>query len=123
MNPALIRAKAVIFDVDGTLVDTVDAHAESWRRAFAAFGREFDFDEIRGQIGKGGDQLLPVFLNASEVDDEGDRIEAFRSDFFKREFLSNIHGFPEVRELFDWLIDNGKAVALGSSAKGEELEA
>ncbi len=123
MSPALIEAKAVIFDVDGTLVDTVDAHAESWRRAFSAFGREFGFDEIRQQIGKGGDQLLPVFLSEREVDEEGDRIEAFRSDFFKREFLANVHGFPAVRELFDRLIDDGKTVALGSSAKGEELAA
>jgi HAD superfamily hydrolase (TIGR01509 family) len=123
LSPALIEAKAVIFDVDGTLVDTVDAHAESWRRAFSAFGREFGFDEIRQQIGKGGDQLLPVFLSEREVDEEGDRIEAFRSDFFKREFLANVHGFPAVRELFDRLIDDGKTVALGSSAKGEELAA
>lgn len=123
MSAALIEAKAVIFDVDGTLVDTVDAHAESWRRAFSAFGREFGFDEIRRQIGKGGDQLLPVFLSEREVGEEGDRIEAFRSDFFKREFLANVHGFPEVRELFDRLTHDGKTVALGSSAKGEELEA
>jgi HAD superfamily hydrolase (TIGR01509 family) len=123
LSPALIEARAVIFDVDGTLVDTVDAHAESWRRAFSAFGREFGFDEIRRQIGKGGDQLLPVFLSEREVDKEGDRIEAFRSDFFKREFLANVHGFPAVQELFARLIDDGKTVALGSSAKGEELEA
>ena len=123
MSAALHRAKAVIFDVDGTLVDTVDAHAESWRRAFSAFGREFNFDEIRRQIGKGGDQLLPVFLSQREVGQEGAQIEAFRSDFFKREFLANVHGFPEVRELFNRLIDDKKTVALGSSAKGEELKA
>ncbi len=111
----------MIFDVDGTLVDTVDAHAESWRRAFVAFGREFGFDEIRRQIGKGGDQLLPVFLSESEVKEEGDQIEAFRSDFFKREFLGNVHGFLAVRALFERLAANGVIIALGSSAKGEEL--
>lgn len=122
MSSALLKAKAVIFDVDGTLVDTVDAHAESWRRAFAAFGREFDFDAIRSQIGKGGDQLLPVFLSEREVEEEGDRIEAYRSDFFKREYLSNVHGLPQVRELFERLEAAGKTLALGSSAKGDELE-
>ena len=123
MSAALLDARAVIFDVDGTLVDTVDAHAESWRRAFSVFGREFGFDEIRRQIGKGGDQLLPVFLSERDVEQEGDRIEAFRADLFKREFLPNVRGFPKVRELFDRLIGDGKTIALGSSAKGEELDA
>lgn len=123
MSAALLKARAVIFDVDGTLVDTVDAHAESWRRAFAAFGREFGFDEIRRQIGKGGDQLLPVFLSEREIEEEGDRIEAFRADFFRREFLPHIRGFADVRALFERLAANGAAIALGSSAKGEELKA
>lgn len=116
-------AKAVIFDVDGTLVDTVDAHAESWRQAFAAFGREFGFDVIRRQIGKGGDQLLPMFLNERELKEEGERIEAFRSDVFKRKFLPQVHGFPAVRALFERLAADGAVIALGSSAKGEELDA
>ncbi len=48
-------AKAVIFDVDGTLVDTVDdLHASAWRDAFRDYGRDFDFAEGRTEIGKGG---------------------------------------------------------------------
>jgi len=54
--------KAVIFDVDGTLIDSVDLHAKAWQDAFGEYGRDVPFDDIRGQIGKGGDQLLPVFL-------------------------------------------------------------
>ena len=50
--------KAVLFDVDGTLVDTVDLHARAWVETLRHFGVEADFD-VRGQIGKGGDQLLP----------------------------------------------------------------
>ncbi len=52
--------EAMIFDVDGTLVASVDPHAEAWRQALATFGHRIAFDEIRGQIGKGGDQLMPV---------------------------------------------------------------
>jgi HAD superfamily hydrolase (TIGR01509 family) len=122
-KPALRDAAAVIFDVDGTLVDSVDFHAEAWRRTFAKFGRDIDFEAIRSQIGKGGDQLLPVFLDPDELEREGERLEAFRSDLFKRDYLAKVQGFPGVRELFDGLLSRGVVVALGSSAKGEELEA
>ena len=55
--------RAVVFDVDGTLVDSVDLHARAWQEAFAHFGRQIPYEEVRHQIGKGGDQLLPVFFS------------------------------------------------------------
>ena len=61
--------KAVIFDVDGTLLDSVDLHANAWVDAFRDFGHEVGFQDVRKQIGKGGDQLLPVFLSKEEVED------------------------------------------------------
>jgi phosphoglycolate phosphatase-like HAD superfamily hydrolase len=114
---------AVIFDVDGTLVDSVDLHAAAWQRAFAHFGREIDFKAIRSQIGKGGDQLMPVFLPKEEVQRRGEEIEDFRRDLFKRDYLARVKGFPKVRELFVRLLADGKKVALASSAKGDELKA
>jgi phosphoglycolate phosphatase-like HAD superfamily hydrolase len=61
-------AMAIIFDIDGTLIDSVDAHARAWQDAFRDFGHDIAFDEIRQQIGKGGDQLMPVFLAQAEID-------------------------------------------------------
>jgi phosphoglycolate phosphatase-like HAD superfamily hydrolase len=115
--------EAVIFDVDGTLVDTVDDHARAWRRTFAHFGRNIDFAAIRSQIGKGGDQLMPVFLPKEEVERRGKEIEKYRLELFKRDYLPHVRGFPNVRELFERIIGAGKRIALASSAKGEELEA
>jgi len=113
--------KAAIFDVDGTLVDSVDMHAEAWQRALAHFGHKVPFEDVRRQIGKGGDQLMPVFLSEAELEEHGKQLEQFRSAMFKREYLPNIRGFPRVRELFERLKADGLKVALGSSAKGEEL--
>ena len=46
--------KAIIFDIDGTLVDLVDLHAKAWQEALAHFGHGVAFADVRAQIGKGG---------------------------------------------------------------------
>jgi HAD superfamily hydrolase (TIGR01549 family) len=114
--------KAVIFDVDGTLIDSVDAHAEAWQKAFKKFGREIHFYELRRQIGKGGDQFLPVFLKQKEIKEFGKDLEEARGEIFKKQYLSKIMPFPKVRELFLKIKADGKKIALASSAKEEELE-
>jgi HAD superfamily hydrolase (TIGR01549 family) len=114
--------RAVIFDVDGTLVDSVDLHARAWQDAFRDFGHEFGFAEIRGQIGKGGDQLLPVFLSDEELAAKGDALEKHRASILKERYLPQIKAFPQVRALFERLLADGKRIALASSAKEEELQ-
>ncbi len=114
--------KAVIFDVDGTLVDSVDLHARAWQEAFAHFGKQFDFERVRYQIGKGGDQLMPVFLSERELEEFGERLEKYRGELFKREYLPKVEGFPAVRELFERVKSEGLQIALASSAKGDELK-
>src|SRR5436305_7903140 len=59
--------RGVLLDVDGTLVDSNDAHAHAWVAAFAEAGVEVPFDRVRRLIGKGGDKLLP---EASGIDPE-----------------------------------------------------
>lgn len=114
--------KAVIFDIDGTLIDSVDFHAEAWQRAFADFGREIEFSSIRKQIGKGGDQLLPVFFSEEELEKFGKELEKRRGEIFKQDYLPKIKPFPKVRELFLKILDDDKKVALASSAPEDELE-
>jgi HAD superfamily hydrolase (TIGR01549 family) len=112
----------VIFDVDGTLVDSVDLHARAWQEAFAHFGKDFPFERVRYQIGKGGDQLMPVFLSEEELEKFGEELEEYRGELFKRDYLPRVKGFPSVRELFERVRADGKRIALASSAKGDELE-
>jgi HAD superfamily hydrolase (TIGR01549 family) len=114
--------EAVIFDIDGTLLDSVDLHAQAWQEAFKHFGHDIPFDEIRAQIGKGGDQLLPVFLNPEELKEKGKSLEEFRGSLFKQNYLPKVRPFPSVRELFQKLKGNGQQIALASSAKPDELQ-
>ncbi|WP_435005770.1 HAD family hydrolase [Tundrisphaera lichenicola] len=114
--------EAVIFDVDGTLIDTVDDHARAWLWAFARHGHDIPFEDIRAQIGKGGDQLMPVFLLPEEVEHIGETLSEERDTFFRDEYLPHIRPFPMVRELFERIKADGKRIVLASSAKEDELE-
>jgi phosphoglycolate phosphatase-like HAD superfamily hydrolase len=112
----------VIFDLDGTLIDSVEAHAQAWSRAFAAFGKHVPVEDVRQQIGKGGDQLMPVFLTPEEESAFGEALEAHRGRVFRQEYLPRVRPFPMVVPLFERLVQDGKRVALGSSSAKEDLD-
>ena len=113
--------RGVIFDLDGTLVDSNDLHAEAWQETFRQYGKDIAYADLRRQIGKGGDQYLPVFLNPREMQEIGPEVEKFRADLFKRKYLARVQPFPRVQELFQLLRDKGKRVALGSSGNSDEV--
>ena len=113
--------KAVIFDIDGTLVDSVDLHAQAWKEAFKHYGKDIPFQQVRHQIGKGGDQLMPVFFSRDELEEFGEEMEEYRSELYRRDFLPRVRPFPKVRELFERIKADDKRIALASSAKKEEL--
>jgi len=112
---------AVIFDVDGTLVDTVDMHADAWQRALRDFGKEVTFEDVRAQIGKGSDKLMPVFVSEAELEEIGEQLEKRRGEIYKIEHLPRVEAFPKVRELFERILKDGLQVALASSAPEDEL--
>lgn len=114
--------KAVIFDIDGTLVDSVDLHAQAWKETFKHYGKDIPYQQVRHQIGKGGDQLMPVFFSHEELDEFGKEMEEYRSKIFKRDYLPRVRAFPDVRELFLKIKADGKRLALASSAKEDELK-
>jgi HAD superfamily hydrolase (TIGR01549 family) len=114
--------KAVIFDIDGTLIDTVRLHAEAWAETFRQYGIEVPVDDIRAQIGKGGDQLMPVFVSEEMVTQHGEEMEAFRAKLFKEKYFPKANGFPGVRELFERIRSEGSKIVLASSCKAEELD-
>jgi len=113
---------AVIFDVDGTLVDSVDLHARAWSDAFRHFGYDVTPAQARTQIGKGGDELMPVFVPEPHLARIGDALKEWRGKHFRDNYLGQVRGFPGVRPLFDALLAQGTRIGLGSSAQPEELE-
>jgi HAD superfamily hydrolase (TIGR01509 family) len=115
--------EAVIFDVDGTLVDTVDLHARAWQDVFREFGKEVPFEDVRRQIGKGADQLMPVFFPPAEVRRIGDKMLARRGAIYRERHLPLASPFPRVRELLERIRRDGSRIALASSARHDDFQA
>lgn len=113
---------AVIFDIDGTLVDTVDLQAEAWQETFREFGKGVPLDKIREQIGKGADQMLPVFWTEEELAQAEEQISERQPRLFHQKYLARVKAFPQTRELVQRILQDGKKVALASFAAGEELQ-
>jgi HAD superfamily hydrolase (TIGR01509 family) len=113
--------RAVLFDVDGTLVDTNDLHASAWREAFLEFGHDVPLADIRWQVGKGGDNLIPSLL-PDLGEEERKRIEDYRSGLYARNYLPHAIPFPGVRPLFERLAGDGVRIVLASSSHREEVE-
>jgi len=113
--------KAVLFDIDGTLVDSNDAHAHAWVEAFGEHGVQADYARIRRCIGMGGDKLIPAISSLAEDSPLGKRIGARRSEIFLQKYLPRLKAFPGARELVAAVKAGGITAVAASSAKKEEL--
>lgn len=113
--------QAVIFDIDGTIIDSVDLHIQAWKQTFANYGKDVSDELIRPQIGKGSDDMLPVFFSNEELDRFGRDLKQYRSKLFEREYLPKVKAFPGVRELFERIKQENKKISLASTAKEEEI--
>ncbi len=113
---------AVILDVDGTLVDSNDAHAHAWVEAFAEHGITVPFDRVRRAIGMGGDKLMPHVAGIEEDSSVGEAISGRRAAIFKAKYLPGLHPFPRVRELLERFRAAGLTLGVASSAKKDELQ-
>lgn len=114
--------KAFIFDIDGTLIDSNAAHAETWKIAFKKYGKDVTFDEMKKLIGMGGDKILEKHLTEKENKEFGKDLEDIRGKLFREDYLSDIKPFPKVRELFQKILDDNKQIALATSAEEEDIE-
>jgi HAD superfamily hydrolase (TIGR01509 family) len=117
----MARPEAALFDVDGTLVDTVDLHARAWQEALRKFGKDVSVDDLRRQIGKGGDELMPVFLSREELARDGEALERFRSEHWRREYMPRVRPLPGAADLVRRAHRAGLRVALASSGKEDEV--
>lgn len=114
--------RAVLCDIDGTMVQSNWLHAEAWRQAFAEMGVVLDLEQVRRQIGKGGEELIPVFVPWWKREAVEEPLKDFREWLFRQDFLQQVKALPKVREFAEELKRRGIRMALASSAKKRDLE-
>jgi HAD superfamily hydrolase (TIGR01509 family) len=120
-EPIMPNYRVLILDVDGTLIDSNDAHAWAYVRTFDAAGHAVPFERIRRMIGMGGDHVLPEVTGLSDESDEGKQISKQRGEIFKQEYLPTLKAFPQVRPLMEKVKAQGLKLVIATSAKEDEL--
>ena len=114
--------EALLCDIDGTLVQSNWLHAEAWQVAFGAMGIHLELEELRRQIGKGGDELIPVFVPWWKQEAVEEPLKAFRKFTFQHGLRQKVTAIPGVRELLHHAHGAGIKVALASSSHKDDLE-
>ena len=114
--------RTLLFDVDGTLIDSNGAHAEAWTTAMREYGVEVNVDQIRRMIGMGGDKILPAIAHVSEDSDQGQSITRRKKQIFNSllPFLQPTHG---ARPLVEYLRDQHIDLVIATSADEREMAA
>ncbi|MBW4563868.1 MAG: HAD family hydrolase [Mojavia pulchra JT2-VF2] len=114
--------QGVILDVDGTLVLSNDAHAQAWVEAFAEFGYEVKFEQVRPLIGMGGDQIIPQFApGLSDQEGIGKKIAEKRKELIINKFGTNLTPANGARQLILKMQSVGLRLIIASSATTQEL--
>lgn len=114
--------RGLLFDVDGTLIDSNDAHTKAWLQALAEQGFEFSHDRIYHLIGMGGDKLIPELTGQSAESSLGRQLSAKHTEFFNNYYLPMLRPTPGARDLLQFLRDKGFQLVVATSANPQELQ-
>jgi HAD superfamily hydrolase (TIGR01509 family) len=112
----------VLLDIDGTLIDSNDAHAACWVEALAAFGHRVEFARVRKLIGMGGDKLLPELTGISKDSDDGRTIAARRQSLFIERYVQHLKAFPKAKSLLRRMREQHLELVVATSAHEQELD-
>ena len=123
MDSKFSDIKAVLIDVDGTVLGSNDAHARSWVAALGAQGFSVPYDQVRSLIGKGGDKLLAETVGLDEDSSLGKQVTDSRQKLFDDHFLDTLKATAGARELLAWLRERKIRVVVATSAGGDQVHA
>ncbi len=117
------QVHGVLFDIDGTLLDSNDAQAQAWIDAMDQHGYQVPFERVRSLIGKGGDRVLLETIGVEKESELGKQLSQQRKQIFLNRYLPAVQALPEAQALLQRLHDAGLQLVVATSAEPDELEA
>ncbi|MEO5982272.1 MAG: HAD family hydrolase [Pedococcus sp.] len=120
MSDSLTRATGIVFDLDGTLVDSTYVHTICWWEAIQQFGHQRPMAVLHHAVGMGADHLLGHVLGEGRDASQDDAITAAHDALFAT-WHERLHPFPAARSLLTWCRDAGLTVALATSGGRRDL--
>jgi HAD superfamily hydrolase (TIGR01509 family) len=115
------KLEGVLLDVDGTLIDSNGAHAQSWSDTFREFGYDIAAERVRPLIGKGGDKLLPELTGVDVDSERGKALSERRATIFRQAYIPKLRQTRGARALVDRLRREGLRLVIATSANEAEL--
>jgi HAD superfamily hydrolase (TIGR01509 family) len=116
-----MTVRAAVLDIDGTLIDSNDAHAHAWVDVGKEFGYKIDFNHVRSLIGKGGDKVLPELTGLEDDSKEGEKLKKRRGEIFREQYLDTLRPFPHARELLERFQAEGLTLVVATSASKDDM--
>jgi HAD superfamily hydrolase (TIGR01509 family) len=116
------KLKAVLFDIDGTLIDSNDAHTRAWVQTLERHGHSVSYERIRSLIGKGSDKVFAELLGIESDSALAKQITKDRTQLLSSSFIPNLEPTPGARLLVERMRSEGLRLVIASSS-GEELPA
>ena len=111
-----MKKKLVIFDADGTLVDTNYQFVEAYFDAFLVCGQRIPKSKIHAHVGMGHDKMIPCLTSRAWTRRHGARVARLADRYYLTRFLKKAHPFQGARELLRKVKASGRRLALASSS-------
>lgn len=111
-----MRNQLIIFDADGTLVDTNYQFVEAYYDAFLACGKRIPKSKIHYHVGMGHDKMIPRLTSRDWTRKHGARVASLADRYYLTRYLKKAHPFPCARELLCAVKRSGRQLALASSS-------
>jgi phosphoglycolate phosphatase-like HAD superfamily hydrolase len=114
---------AILLDVDGTLINSNEAHSRAWVDVGTETGFGIHYEDIRPLIGMGSDKVLPK-LTGLEIDSpEGKQLAKRHGEIYRERYLPHLRVFHGTHAMLKRMADEGFTLVIATSAGKDDLRA